>query len=197
LAPVTPSTFIRRGVAYINTQQTMSTSATTPKKPANNSGFAPTSPAVSKIVASAPGPAMKGNASGNTEMSSRLLASSCSDVVERVPEGRANTMSSAIKNSRVPPAIRNAFRDIPMTSRNLAPTNANSTHIPNAITVALPAIFFLKRALAPCVRPANSGMSEIGSTTTKKTTKNLTSCSVTGDVAARKKDILRDGLIGS
>ena len=95
------------------------------------------------MVASAPGPAIKGNASGNTEMSSRFFASSCSGVVERVPDGRANTMSSAIKNSSVPPAIRNELREIPMMSKNLAPANANSTQMARAIAVALTAIFFL------------------------------------------------------
>ena len=65
---------------------------------------------------------MKGNASGNTEMSSRFLASSCSRVVDLVPEVRANTMSSEIKNSSVPPAMRNELKEIPMMSRNRAPT---------------------------------------------------------------------------
>ena len=85
------------------------------------------------MVASAPGPAMKGKASGNTEMSSRVLASSCSLVVEWVPEVRANTMSSAIRNSRVPPAMRKELREIPMTSKNRAPTKANSTQMTSAI----------------------------------------------------------------
>jgi hypothetical protein len=86
---------------------------------------------------------MKGKASGKTDISSRFLASSCSVLVERVPEVRANTMSSAIRNSRVPPAIRNELREIPMMSRNPAPTSANSTHITSAITAALAAIFCL------------------------------------------------------
>ena len=42
---------------------------------------------------------MNGKASGNTEMSSRFLASSCSGVVERAPDVRANTTTSAIRNS--------------------------------------------------------------------------------------------------
>ena len=63
--------------------------------------------------------------------------------VERVPEGRANTMSSAIKNSRVPPAMRNELREIPMMSKNFAPASANITEIAKAIAVDLPAIFFL------------------------------------------------------
>ena len=86
---------------------------------------------------------MKGKASGNTEMSSRLRHSSSSGVVVRVPEGRANTISSAIRNSNTPPAIRNELSEMPMSSRNRAPTNANSTQIPREIAAALPAIFRL------------------------------------------------------
>ena len=86
---------------------------------------------------------MKGNAKGNTEMSSRVLASSFSLVVDLVPEVRANTMSSAIKNSNVPPAMRNELNEIPMISKNRAPTNANSTQMISAIAADLPAIFFL------------------------------------------------------
>ena len=76
-------------------------------------------------------------------MSSRVLASSFSVVVDWVPEVRANTMSREIKNSRVPPAMRNELNEIPMISRNLAPTNANSTQMTSAIAADLPAIFFL------------------------------------------------------
>jgi hypothetical protein len=85
LAPVTPNTFIRRGVASISTQQMSMTRNTTPKKAANSSGLPHNSPDVSRMVASAPGPAMKGKASGNTEMSSRVLASSFSVLVDFVP----------------------------------------------------------------------------------------------------------------
>jgi hypothetical protein len=49
-APVAPSTFISRVVASISIQQTSSTRATTPRKPAKSSGCAPTSPAVSRMV---------------------------------------------------------------------------------------------------------------------------------------------------
>jgi hypothetical protein len=71
------------------------------------------------------------------------LASSFSVVVDFVPEVRANTMSSAIKKSSVPPAIRNELKEIPMTSRNLAPTSANNTQMTSAIVADLAAIFFL------------------------------------------------------
>src|SRR6202790_5158297 len=69
LAPVTPSTFINRGAASIRPQQMTITTVTTPKNPTNNAGLPQTSPAVSRIVARAPGPAMKGNASGKTDIS--------------------------------------------------------------------------------------------------------------------------------
>ncbi len=39
--------------------------------------------------------------------------------------------------------MRKAFREIPMMSKNLAPTKANNTEMINAIAAALPAIFFL------------------------------------------------------
>ena len=94
------------------------------------------------MVASAPGPAMKGNASGKTEISSRFSDSSRSGVVERVPDGRANTISSAIRNSSVPPAIRNELSSIPMRSRNFAPASANTKQIPSAIALALQAMVF-------------------------------------------------------
>ena len=97
-APVTPSTCTRREAANISARHTAITSATTAKKPANSTGFPATSPASNRMVASAPGPAMNGKASGNTEMSSRLSDSSRSGWVDRVPEVRANTMSSEIRN---------------------------------------------------------------------------------------------------
>src|SRR5882762_9918920 len=141
LAPVTPSTFINRGAASISPQQMTITTVTTPRNPTNNTGLPQTSPAVSRIVARAPGPAMKGNASGKTEISWRLSDSSRSDVVERVPEGCANTISSEIKKSKVPPAIRKELSAIPMTSRNFAPAIANTKQIPRAMALDLNAMF--------------------------------------------------------
>ena len=144
------------------------------------------------MVASAPGPAMNGNASGNTEMSSRFMASSRSGMVDLVPEVRANTISSEIKNSRVPPAMRNELNEIPMMERNRAPPNANSTQIASAMAAALPAIFLLNWSLAPRVKPANNGTNEIGSTTTKNTTKNFMSCSTMSCCCAQNLHIARN-----
>ena len=45
-----------------------------------------TGPNHRRMVASAPGPAMKGNASGNTEMSLRWRASAASSLEVRVPD---------------------------------------------------------------------------------------------------------------
>ena len=42
-----------------------------------------------------------------------------------------------IRNNSVPPAIRNELSEIPMMSRNRAPTNANSTQMMSAISACL------------------------------------------------------------
>ncbi len=53
-------------------------------------------------------PEMNGNASGNTEMSARRTLSARSLLEVRVPDSRAKTISSAMRNSSMPPKIRNA-----------------------------------------------------------------------------------------
>jgi hypothetical protein len=51
-------------------------------------------------------------------MPCRLAASSVSSgVVEIPPEGRANTRSMAINDSRMPPAVRRAAREMPKLAR--------------------------------------------------------------------------------
>jgi hypothetical protein len=59
----------------------------------------------------APGPAMSGIASGKTEISSLARASASSSTVSRL--NWAKTMSTAIRNRRIPPAIRSAPKLIP------------------------------------------------------------------------------------
>ncbi len=125
------------------------------------------------IVARAPGPAMKGNASGNTEMSARRRLSACSSVEVRAPDSRANTISSASRNSNNPPKILNDSRLIPISSRNAAPPSANSSRMPAATTTAFAAMRRLYATFAPWVSLLNTGISETGSTTTKNTTKNF------------------------
>ena len=63
----------------------------------------------------APGPAISGVASGNTETSSLSSASLVSSSVVLVePDGSANTSLMPISKSRMPPAVRSAGRVIPM-----------------------------------------------------------------------------------
>src|SRR5215469_11827715 len=128
------------------------------------------------MVASAPGPAMNGNASGNTEMSARRRLSAASPEEVRVPDSRANTISSDRRNSSNPPKMRKASRLMPMRLRKDAPPSANSTRIAAATLTALSAMRRLYWLVAPVVSPVNSGISDTGSTTTKKTTKNFSGC---------------------
>src|SRR5262245_33226676 len=137
-------------------------------------------PNVRSTIASAPGPAMKGNASGKTETSLRLIPSTFSSGVVRVPDSRANTISSAIRNSMMPPAMRNASMLMPMILRNPAPPTANSRSTMPAMQTALSAILRRKASSSPSVIAANSGTSVTGSTTTKNSTKNLTTSSAIG-----------------
>src|SRR5262245_42694816 len=134
-------------------------------------------PNQSSIVVSAPGPAMNGNASGKTEMSARRLLSTFSSLEVRVPDSRANTISSAMRKSNNPPKILNESMAMPIAARNPAPTSAKSRSIPLATNTDFRAILCRQYELAPSVRPENTGISEIGSTTTKNTMKNLTACS--------------------
>ena len=101
----------------------------TPKRPADSLKSPREAPKVRSTIASAPGPEMNGNASGNTEMSARFFASTRSFEVWRVPDSRAKTISSAIRNSMMPPAMRNASMLMPMTRRNQVPPTANSRNI--------------------------------------------------------------------
>ena len=78
--------------------------------------------------------------------------------------------------------MRNASRLIPITFRNAAPPSANNRSIAAATLTALKAMRRLSCAAAPVVSPVNNGMSEMGSTTTKNTTKNFSGCSNSGDM---------------
>ena len=64
-----------------------------------------------------PGPQMNGNASGNTEISARRTLSARSLLEVRVPDSRANTISSAMRNSSSPPKMRNASILIPASAQ--------------------------------------------------------------------------------
>ena len=97
-------------------------------------------PNQSNIVVSAPGPAMKGNARGKTEISARFLLSTFSSLEVRVPDSRANTISSAMRKSNKPPKILNESMEMPIALRNPAPTSANSRIIPLATNTDFRAI---------------------------------------------------------
>src|SRR5882762_214715 len=187
LAPVTPITRISGSASSINSSAIASTAAaaasSAPKSaawPARCSG-----PNHSRMVASAPGPAMNGNASGKTEISARRRLSAASLLEVRVPDSRANTISSASRNNSKPPNMRNASRLMPMSLRNPAPPSANSSRITADTLTAFSAMRRLYWRVAPAVSPVNSGMSDTGSTTTKNTTKNLSGCSSIDAVAQR------------
>ena len=69
-------------------------------------------------------------------MSARRLLSASSLLEVRVPDSRANTISSDSRNSSRPPKILNASRLMPMSSRNAAPPKAKSTRIAAATSTA-------------------------------------------------------------
>ena len=142
----------------------------------SDSGSTPANP--SRMVASAPGPAISGNARGNTEMSARPWASASSPgVIERTPEGRANTISIESRNSRMPPPTLKASTLMPSRSSIAVPATANTRHTTVEIATAFSDIARRCRSSAPSVSPASIGSSDSGSTTTSSTTKNLTSSS--------------------
>ena len=149
LAPVTPSTPHEAGCERASAPSTPAApETTTPRKPDEfSSGLPRTSPAVRRMVASAPGPAMKGNARGNTEMSSRdswpLPVSGAGRAWS--PTCGRRPFRAQIRNSRVPPAMRNELKadahDFQKASR---PPSANK-HADDEgdQPTALQAIFFL------------------------------------------------------
>ena len=71
MAPVTPMTLMMLVVVSSRTRVSASTTAITPSREMTARGSPRVSTTNSKRVASAPGPAIRGNAIGKTEMSSR------------------------------------------------------------------------------------------------------------------------------
>ena len=136
---MTPITRITNGVASMNTRAISTTAAMTAIRPAYSVTYSGAAPgADSKVistVARVPGPAISGNASGNTEMSARCLASAFSSGV--VFSSRSNTMLSAMMNSMMPPPIRNAEMLIPIMPMNALPIRAKTTRIASAIALDL------------------------------------------------------------
>jgi len=158
--------FIRRGGEHQHQQTAVQRDDA--EEATNSKGWVSMSSAASRMVASVP-PRDEGNAREHRDVFALLglflLESS-------IGCGRAaNTMSSAIRNNRLPPAMRKELKAIPMTARNRAPTSENSTQMATrSVSICRP--FFSCRARS---RPA-SGREQRdqrnGSTTTKKTTKN-------------------------
>ena len=114
-------------------------------------------------------------------MSVRWCASSSSPgVIERTPEGRANTISIASRNSRMPPPTLNASTLMPSMPSSAVPAAAKTRHTMADSPIALNDILRRQASSAPSVRPASTGSTDSGSTTTSSTTKNLTSSSNIG-----------------
>ena len=88
-------------------------------------------------MAMVPGPAIIGIASGKTLISSRVMASSDSAFVSRVPDCRPKSISTATRKSRAPPAILNAYRLMPRRSSRKRPTSAKKAMIIALMMTAL------------------------------------------------------------
>ena len=73
-------------------------------------------------------------------MSARFLLSTFSSLEVRVPDSRANTISSAMRKSNRPPKILNESMAMPIAERNPAPTSAKSRSIPLATNTDFRAI---------------------------------------------------------
>ncbi len=140
--------------------KTANKAATTAICPATS----PSSFAISKIAAPiAPGPAIRGVASGNTEISFFDVASrSSSSVVEMPPEERANTISMPIRRSKIPPAALKAARDMPRPANSISPTRAKITKIMAATSVPRIAINSLCCDVSPAVNAANTAATSRG-----------------------------------
>jgi hypothetical protein len=159
-----------------------STSAITTSCAKNCVDPAGTAPNASRITASVPGPAISGNASGNTEMSALCWHSASSPgVVDLAPDGRANTISIASRNNRMPPPILNASMLMPSILSSIPPHTANAKLTIAAIVTALIDMRLRCASPVPSVSPARIGSNDSGSTTTSRTTKNFINSSNIGD----------------
>src|SRR6266487_2793244 len=125
------------------------------------------------VVAIVPGPAIIGMASGKTLISSRVIASSSSVFVSRVPEGRPKSISTATKNSNAPPAILNAYRLIPRRSSRKRPTRAKKRIMPALMKVALATILLRCASVRCAVSTTTTGASPTGSMIVKNVTNAL------------------------
>ncbi len=132
------------------------------------SASAPSWPVRRIIVAKAPGPAMSGVASGKTDGSSAWGSSAWS---WRRSLRRSNSISRAVRNSRIPPAMRKAGIEMPKKLSTDSPAIPNMVSRPKAIRQARIAMPRLTLAVSPWVRAAKRGARPIGSMITKRATK--------------------------
>ena len=117
----------------------------------------------------APGPAISGVASGNTEMSGRFIASfSSSGVVPVPPEWRANTMSIEMSSSSTPPAIRSAGMVMPKSLSSGSPNTAKNSRMPVAISVPRSAMTRRSLVVNFSVSAANTSTRSAGPMVAKK-----------------------------
>ena len=108
-------------------------------------------------------------------MSSLRAASACSRlVVERSPDCRAKTMSTASRNRKIPPAMRKASTPMVSVRRSSSPTKKKTTRMIKARDVPLSATRRVLSTPAWRVNAAKVADTPIGSTTTKKVTKAVT-----------------------
>ncbi len=115
-------------------------------------GSFPACPTRIIMLAIEPGPAMSGMARGKTLTSGRERDSSSSSSVSR-SWGAAITIPTAMRNSRMPPAIRKASMLIPSCSRSQAPPSAKPKRTPPATTTARRAIRRRSASGRPSTRP--------------------------------------------
>ena len=134
---------------------------------------------ISMMVAIDPGPAIIGMAIGKTLISSAsgvpLISSARSS---RRSVRRSNTMSSAIMNSMIPPARRNADRLIPSVRSNGSPSKAKNSRMHHATTTDRTAIARRCAASVPLVSDAKIGAQPGGSMITSKVTKAVVNSSI-------------------
>ncbi len=97
-----------------------------------------------RIVTSAPGPEISGNASGNTDTSARRRSQPAHRLKYGCRIRGANTISSAIRNSSRPPKMRKAWMLMPIAERKGVPISENVNSISAEIDTALYAILRLE-----------------------------------------------------
>ena len=124
------------------------------------------------IEAIEPGPAIIGIAIGKTEMSSGSRALTSSARFSRRSVRFSNTMSIAIRKSRMPPAIRKAReRDAERAQQILAEQGEEEQDAGRRSPTERNAMTRRWRASAPLVTLAKIGAQPGGSITTRKVTK--------------------------